>query len=269
MTRKKADTLRFGSALIFVALGIGVGWLFFADKDSYGMNLWTEAASVVFTFLILDWWTQRRDERLTREREKARLTRQMGSRINSEAIRAVEELTANRWVHDGSLRSLHLDEADLHGANLQYADLYDVQLLSTNLREANLSGANLEQARCFHSDLSGAMLQDANLREAKLLYSCLRGAQLSGADLRGADLTESDLRLAVLHGTNFTRSKNDPEKWEPKEVVTCFDERTILPDGSKWTPATDMNRFIDLDHPNFWQSKWGSSLGISHKRNVR
>jgi len=30
----------------------------------------------------------------------------------------------------------------------------------------------------------------------------------------------------------------------------------ILPDGSKWTPDTDMTRYTDPNHPDFWQPDW-------------
>jgi hypothetical protein len=28
----------------------------------------------------------------------------------------------------------------------------------------------------------------------------------------------------------------------------------VLPDGTRWTPDTDMERFTDPQHPAFWRS---------------
>jgi hypothetical protein len=64
---------------------------------------------------------------------------------------------------------------------------------------------------------------------------------LSGANLQGADLTGAK-----------------------------FDENTTLPDGTKWTPDTDMTRFTDPEHPEFWRSdiKWSPAYrGIGDNDN--
>lgn len=34
-------------------------------------------------------------------------------------------------------------------------------------------------------------------------------------------------------------------------LAAWFDEDTVLPDGTKWVPDTDMERFTDPDHPDF------------------
>jgi uncharacterized protein YjbI with pentapeptide repeats len=65
----------------------------------------------------------------------------------------------------------------------------------------------------YKGDLSEANLSEANLEGARL-----RGASLSEARLAGANL-----------------------------------QYTALPDGTSWTPDTDMARFIDFEHPDFWR----------------
>ena len=59
--------------------------------------------------------------------------------------------------------------ADLSGADLRYADLYDVDLNNTNL-----NGANLRYTGLMNTDLSGANLSDTDLR-----YTSLNGANLN------------------------------------------------------------------------------------------
>ena len=75
------------------------------------------------------------------------------------------------YTHGGS----DLSEADLHEANLRWANLSGADLRGANLHEANLRWANL----------SGANLSGADLREADLRWANLRGADLSEADLSG------------------------------------------------------------------------------------
>ena len=71
-------------------------------------------------------------------------------------------------------------KANLSGADLRWANLY----------EANLSGSNLRG-----SDLCEANLSGANLRETDLSEANLRGADLRWANLRGADLNFSAFPL--------------------------------------------------------------------------
>jgi len=78
-------------------------------------------------------------------------------------------------------------------------------------------------------------LHRANLVKAYLRRAAMSGAKLSGtglmeANLSGADLSGADLGDVRLHKT------------------------TMLPDDTQWTPDTDLARFTDPDHPDFWRS---------------
>ena len=94
-----------------------------------------------------------------------------------------------------------------------------------NLQEADLRGANLQEAILWLANLQEANLRVASLQEANLRVANLQEANLWGANLQGADLGGA-----------------------------TFDENTMLPDGTKWTPGTDMGRFTDREHPDFWRS---------------
>ncbi len=186
---------------------------------------------------------------------KAQLIRQMGSAENKTALYAVEKLKDNGWFRDGSLQGADLRRANLEGAALARANLEGVNLQQANLckaylgetilraadlREARLHGANLRQVVLESATLAGADLTDAylavsDLREADLSYSRLQSANLWQARLQGANLSYADLRDATLYGIEF-------------------DGRTILPDGTYWTPDRDMTRFTDPTHPAFWSS---------------
>jgi hypothetical protein len=87
-----------------------------------------------------------------------------------------------------------------------------------------LADGSLQEA-----DLRFANLQGADLRFANLQWADLRFANLQGANLHSASLRGTNLLSANLQGTDLTLVK--------------FDETTILPDESHWTPDTDMYRF--------------------------
>jgi uncharacterized protein YjbI with pentapeptide repeats len=92
-----------------------------------------------------------------------------------------------------NLFETNLSGADLHGANLQWADLSKTTLWGTNFRGANLSGVDFYRASLRDADLHGANLSGADLRWANLQGADLHEADLSGADLRWVELNEDAL----------------------------------------------------------------------------
>jgi len=98
------------------------------------------------------------------------------------------------------------------------------------LSDGLLEGLNLR----YVIHLQGTNLYEANLREVDLTMVNLQGANLWGANLQGAVLIGANLQGARLGRATF-------------------DENTTLPDDTKWMPDTDMARFTDPDHPDFWR----------------
>lgn len=104
-----------------------------------------------------------------------------------------------------------------------------------SLRNADLEAAHLETAYLVDADFSGSDCHYANFANANM-----RRANLSLANLRSVNFKGTDLKEACLeHATIF------PD--------TEFDEKTILPDGTNWNIHTDMSRFTDPEHIDFWQ----------------
>jgi len=100
---------------------------------------------------------------------------------------------AGKDLHEASMASARLDDANLQGANLSRAIL---QL--ANLQNANLMLSNLE-----HAHLHAVNLQNANLMLANLQHANLLDADLSGANLKGAN----------IQGTIFIQAKLDGATW--------------------------------------------------------
>lgn len=220
----------------------------------------SEIVSVALAVLLIEWLSQRRITRM----EKSALILQLGSPDNVLAREAVRLLHIRGWLSDGTLRELFLVRGSLSQANLWRADLRDAELMYGDFQGANLHKANLARAKLWEANfadaelmetnLSGANLHHANLQRAKLWDADLRQASLDYADLRGANLRHADLQDALLiharlHGVEFLGANLAGVRLVNAE----FDETTILPDGTKWTTQTDLKRFTDPTHANFWQ----------------
>ncbi|HLA44991.1 MAG TPA: pentapeptide repeat-containing protein [Aggregatilineales bacterium] len=139
----------------------------------------------------------------------------------------LDEMRTLGLLDRANLVGIDLVGVNLSGSSLRSSNLHRARMKSTNLRSANLWGANLEYAILFESILEDARLWDASLAHCDLTQANLKGADLWDANLEGAFMQGADLSNARLQGTRFDRN-------------------TTLPDGSKWTPSTDMGRFT---HP--------------------
>jgi len=236
-----------------------------ADWHGLGNNLSTALIGAALTVFTLDLFQERRDDM----RLKQRLLWNLRSTDSSIAVNALEEVRSYGWLYDGTLHSAdltgsNLQGATLVGANLEGATLFVAKLQSAELWHANLSGAymegvHLENANLLLTNLKEAYLANAVLEGAKLLRANmvdtdLRGAWLEGAYLRYANLQGAELRQAQMQGANLTGANLKSVVIADKKYSARFDENTVLPDGTHWTPATDMARFTNPNHPDFWRS---------------
>ncbi|MGW0844232.1 pentapeptide repeat-containing protein [Streptomyces sp. NPDC002787] len=80
---------------------------------------------------------------------------------------------------------------------------FRLDLRRTDLRNAQLNGAHLERADLFEARMQGARLAGAHLEKANLCHVDLGIAVLEGAHLQGALLRYSQLGLTNLRGANL------------------------------------------------------------------
>jgi hypothetical protein len=213
-------------------------------------NLVPETIGILFTVFILNRLAENRQQAT----EKEDLIREMGSFSSPIALRAVEALRARGWLQDGSLVSRNFKDAELERANLREAVLNRTYLVGANLKEVSgyhmqvknvqMCDSDLRYGRFNVSDFSDSVMCSMDARYARFRSCNLQNAYLDGSDLEkcdfnGANLKGADLMDTNLEGANFDRA--------------TFDENTTLPDGSSWTPQTDMTHFTDPYHPEFWR----------------
>lgn len=113
-------------------------------------------------------------------------------------------------LQHANLRNLDLSYVDLTGADLRYSDLSYANLRNADLQGADLEGASLQHANLEETDLSCANLKFADLNCANLIYADLECAELSNADLSNADLNHADLRGADLRDAVLNGTKGLP-----------------------------------------------------------
>ena len=203
-----------------------VDWNWEQFVSEYYANISSELFSVALTVLIIDYLNDRRQK----AEEKQRLIRQMGSTEHGLAMAAVEELKAMGATKDGSLVSVNLEGAHLTGVRLGRA----------NLRNSRMDFADFSSGHLYFADLFGADMSGSDLR----------GTVLTGANLHHTDLVAAKLQGALMSEADMTYCKLDN---------AVFDETTQLPDKSNWSPTTDMGRFTNPKHPNFWRSEMPES----------
>lgn len=246
--------------IILVLIATVFGTVFVSDQDGYITNLFTELLSIGATVLILDTLANMRADRHL----KAQLIREMNSKDNGIAVRAIAEMQAHGWGfgNDKSLENqgfvgvnwtnANLSEANLTGTFITFIDLSEAILLQANLSGANLWHANLESAGLLETNFEGAKLQEANLQKAHAGSASFRNANMFGADLYRATLWSADFRGANMQYADLAEA--DLYNILEKEQVPLFDENTILPDGKNWEPGVDLERFTNPIHPDFWRS---------------
>lgn len=223
-----------------------VNWWSWADGAF--QNFSTEMMGAIVTFGLFGLVVDARDKRLAEIKElQKRLIREAGAESNDHAKAAIDWIRAEGWL------TVDDDIQLLKGAYLRKAKLQDVKLYRANLNGVNLMDADLQFVYLDEANLSSANLRFANLRGAILNNVNLRDADLTGANLEGTDLTGANLQ-----GVQLDRIKIDGQTIPPLPNRDYLGEDE---DGnsmylSGWTPETDMSRYTDPNHPDFWQPDW-------------
>jgi uncharacterized protein YjbI with pentapeptide repeats len=194
-----------------------------------------------------------------------------GNKANLEGANLQETNLSGVKLPEANLTNANLQQANLTSSELQKINLTNGKLLKANLTEANLTIANLRQANLCKANLTGAELVGANLANVNLSLAELESSELFKANLENASLFEAnligvDLRAVNLSNTNLLKANL---VWANSSYAT-YTDLTILPDSEfkgrnrngkviydkYWTPDTDMTRYTDPNHPDFWQPEW-------------
>lgn len=156
------------------------------------------------------------------QNQQTDLVLQMGSPDYTTAIEAVRRLKANDWLDRGILDGEYFAGADLHG----------VSLAGLDMRGADFTGANLEGTNLSATFLEGAIFCGANLRNAKV-----------GIDYHS---------VAAINTSRYLLALTETTEAEYIDPLTTWLKGSIMPDCTEWSIETDIGRFTNPSHPNFW-----------------
>ena len=243
---------RIITILVFIGVGILIGWILFADKDGYGMNLWTEFVGAGFTYLVLDWWRRQQDKKeqqtLDNERLLTNLVHQMRSAVPSEVQRAAEQLDQHNRFQDGSLAGADLQrckfptiiirEANFAKTKLSIARFEGSTLLDANLTESKLSSATFEKVTIGNSNLSFATLDYCELRQVKIVKSDLCHTMFQHSRLENIEIYSSNLASIYLEGSQMINVKIFRSSLQNADLIDANIEQITLKD-------------VDLKNANF------------------
>ena len=242
---------RFGIFLVAVIIALLLNEM----GSNFIQNLIPEALSIIVTILFIDYLNERRAERLF----KQQLIMDAGSKSNDKALDAIHQIERRGWLYgeNGLLKARYLRSANLQNANLSHVNLQGSFLADANLQNATLFHTNLSFTNLHQADLFSARLLSATLYSANLSMTNLQNVLLQETNLELAQLGRANLRGAILWKANMKGSNLEYAYLREANLSEAeFDKNTILPDGEIWTPDTDMSRFTDPNHPEFWQPDW-------------
>lgn len=159
---------------------------------------------------------------------------------------------------------LHLEYANLSGAELADAWLSEAHLEGADLGFANLRGADLTTTYLQRSSLSGAHLEGALLHHANLLDADLRGAWLDQAtNLEGivlGDIKQGCVRVADVRWGGVNLAVVD---WPAG--MALGDERAAL----NWQTLNDLARLADGDRAKQKESPQDGAVARQESRRQR
>lgn len=155
------------------------------------------------------------NKKRSEDERKRELILQMGSPSNDFAIEAVRLLDHHNWVKDGSLRKQFFTYANLENVILLAADFSHSTIIESTFKNAELEDTTFHGCRFEYCNFENIEFAHINMSDSELIGCFFRNANMSN-----------------IHPLNW--------------------KNTILPDGTIWTPDTDMEKFTNPEHPNFY-----------------
>ena len=190
--------LTMGGGIIFVGLAASFGLLVEQYENRRDYHIAGDDAQMVdervAAFQALLDGSERRLSKLNLDGLDLSGTRIVGKDLSMSSLRkialdfgaVVESNFVGADLEAASLNSVAVILSDFAGAKLSEVDFDGAFIRDSGFQKANLVGASLQRARLFEVDLTSA-----DLRGAKM-----RGARFNGVNLEGADFSETEWWLS-------------------------------------------------------------------------
>lgn len=167
-----------------------------------------------------------------------------------------------------SIRSVNFQHAKLSVSNdFSGSDIYDTSFaraILENVRFYNLD--NGIGAVLRHVVFNGATLKQCDFTNTTLQHNCFANSKLESCNFTNASISQAVFHNARLNECNFDGTILEDVDFSGAYLIHCkFPNLTpltmmfgklTLPDGTLWDDSTDMTRFTDPSHPEFWEPDW-------------
>ena len=193
-----------------ISRGLIEGKSFKASTFDFLLNAAVDLFGIAVTVLVIDYLNEKHEESY----QKDRIQREISSKEQGVALRAVAEAAAREWLFNSALdnavliganlagavlepirmRSARLDEACLDNASIGKADFQEVNLSGASLKGVIINQANFQGANLYQTNFSEAVLQHVSFDNANLWQACFRGAYFLNCSFNNAILNSADFR---------------------------------------------------------------------------
>jgi len=194
-----------------------------------------------------------------KDKETKKLVDMLQDRNMNDITFVIDGLRTSGKFTDGSLHDIRVwggdfTAQDIHGFDLSrsqwmFACFKSTQLSQVNFKNARIVNSYFDKCIAISTNFEGAVICGSHLRAANLSLSSFKAADLEGCNFTGAILDEANvmganlqnvaLRHASITGTMFSKNTKLPDSTDTKPVY--------------WRRDTDMMKYIDPKHPDFWE----------------
>jgi hypothetical protein len=158
--------------------------------------------------------------------------------------RALENVDVDVQGPD-SMAGANMENAQLENVNFSGRNLKGAVMINANLKNANFSGANLHGAVMEGTDATGANFSGANLKDAVLINANLTNANLTGANLKNAVLEGANMTGAKIAGANFKDAVLQGATLPHGEEF--HHEAELMQYGAAARPSSTGNRHVHIE----------------------
>lgn len=153
---------------------------------------------------------------------------------------------------EGTVGNAVLDAANFINADFRAAQVEGASFLGAHFMATTFEQASVTELCTFRA----ARFQDVQWVGAQAAYVDFSLARFDACTLRAAVFDHCDFKHVVFTSVVMSEADLTGSSLMRATFEDCTLTGVVLPDGSVWEPSTDMGRFTDSSHPQFWEPEW-------------
>lgn len=116
---------------------------------------------------------------------------------------------------------LKFNSVDLQGSDIEYVDLYKLELIGSNLSNSNFKYSDLSFSNFYNARLSNVDIKYSNFEGANFDSGDLNFSRISEVNMIDTSFVESNLENVIVYGSNFINTAFDRSKICNSEFFQC------------------------------------------------